>query len=81
MEDNIGFLDRSIESKGQKALTGAAFRFPTRVHPDTQKVFRFLLSAFIRRLGRTFRFLLYPLRKLEKPPGFLSQMEWVVVAH
>ncbi|KYN06194.1 hypothetical protein ALC62_02867 [Cyphomyrmex costatus] len=62
-------------------LYKAAFRFPTRVHPGTQKAFRFLLSAFIGHLGGTFRFLLYPPRgvRVEKPPGSLSREDWVIM--
>ncbi|KYQ46575.1 hypothetical protein ALC60_14419, partial [Trachymyrmex zeteki] len=59
----------------------ATFRFSIRVHPDTQKAFRFLLSAFIERLGGTFRFLLYTPGRVEKPPGFMNRVEWVVMAY
>ncbi|KYN03843.1 hypothetical protein ALC62_05357, partial [Cyphomyrmex costatus] len=58
----------------------AAFRFPTQVHPVTQKAFRFLLSAFIGHCG-TFRFLFYPPGRVKKPPGSLSQVEWVIMAY
>ncbi|KYN21962.1 hypothetical protein ALC57_05653, partial [Trachymyrmex cornetzi] len=55
----------------------AAFRFFTREHPD-KKAFKFLLSAFIGRLGGTFKFLFYPPGRMEKSPGSLSRVEWVV---
>ncbi|KYM95894.1 hypothetical protein ALC62_13457, partial [Cyphomyrmex costatus] len=57
----------------------AAFRFPTRVHPDTQKAFRFLLSAFIVHLGGTFRFLLYEGGKTTRllEPGGLGHNDLV----
>ncbi|KYM99958.1 hypothetical protein ALC62_09288, partial [Cyphomyrmex costatus] len=53
----------------------AAFRFPTRVHPNTQKTFRFLLSVFTGHLGGTFRFLFYSPGRVEKPPGCSSRVE------
>ncbi|KYM93409.1 hypothetical protein ALC62_15987, partial [Cyphomyrmex costatus] len=59
----------------------AAFRFPTREHPDTQKAFRFLLSVFTGYLGGTFRFLFYPPGRVEKPPGSSNRVEWVIMAY